>query len=110
MGRRDDDDIRPERQQLVNVPARPPAVGVDECDRTFGDRIGRADQLVGWAEGRGSFTPDQAAADDPHSQPSASAHEYSLDEAPTNSKSNGSSIAPAAAIACLVSAGLRAYT
>ena len=72
------------------------------------DDVGRADELIPGPKRVGALLADQTASDDPDTQSVGCAHAYSLECAPMNSKSNGSSVAPAAAIACRVSAGLRA--
>ena len=98
-------------EQRVEALARDAAVRGDELSAAIGDGIVGAEDAVGRTERLGTLVADQTTADDRDRQPvrlARATHTYSLDCAPTKSKSNGSSVAPAAAIACRVSAGLRA--
>jgi hypothetical protein len=106
----DHDDVWCEVQQPVDLGARDPAVFGRELRRPLGDGVHGSDELVVRADCGRTLEPDQTATDYSDPQPGTAAHVYSLESAPTNSKSNTSSVAPAAAMAWRASAGLRAYT
>ena len=101
-----DHDVRTEARQLVEIAASAPAVRSRQLIGP-GPRRDRWRQADGrWALNLRALPPDEPASGDRDNESRAightaggHAHAYSLDGAPTNSKSNGSSVAPAAAIA-----------
>src|SRR5437870_2727571 len=103
-----DDHVRRKCQELGEIGACRPAVSARQLHGSLGNRVDRSDQLVATSEPGGALAPDQPTADDPHPQSGAGGnvavrpirrHAYSVEYAPMNSKSNGSSMTPAAAIA-----------
>ena len=110
VGGRDDHDVGLEREQFVRIGATDALRWRSASARArSATDVGRADAADPGREARRRASCRSARIR--RSRPAVRArcaHAYSLECAPMNSKSNGSSVAPAAAIACRVSAGLRA--
>ena len=99
----DDDDLGVHREQILDPRARASPVALGELARRLLVDVVAGEQLVLGPERGGALGPDKST---PDYRDAPRAHAYSLACAPSNSKSNASSGAPAAAIAWRVSSGL----